>query len=265
MKKCGLCKLSKTLKYSHLMPKSIYRILKKGFDGNKLVISDSEKESIFYSDNQIKAHFLCEECEEKLNRFGENIVIPQCFKGSSEFTLLDKISSATQFLRNGSEKWINPKIEDNFDDQEYLYFAASIFWRASAWPNDINKYKGLLGAKYEEQFRKFLIGEKDFPENAYLAVFADRGVDKFPIIIFPSATKKHGYHHHVFYIPGVKFSLILGSMVDNVRKLSIHGNTKIFFVEYEFSKQDDFNLLINQVNHKYIPRGHLKKDRSLNS
>ena len=264
MKKCGLCKLSKTLKDSHLMPKSIYRILKKAFDGNSLVVSDPEKESIFYSDSQIKAYFLCEECEEKFNRYGENIVIPQCFKGSSEFILLDKISSAAQFLRNGSEKWINPKIEDNFDDQEYLYFAASIFWRASAWPTGTGKYKGLLGAKYEEEFRKFLMGEKGFPENAYLAVFADRAADKVPIIIFPSSTKKHGYHHHVFYIPGVKFSLILGAKVDNVKKLSIQGKTKIFFVEYDFSKQDDFSLLTNQVNHKYIPRGRLKEGSGLN-
>ncbi len=262
MANCSLCKLPKTLKNSHLIPKSIYHILKKSFDGNDLVMSDSDKETIFYSDNQIKAHFLCEECEEKLNRFGENAVIPQCFKGSNEFILLDKISSATQFLSKGSEKWINPKIEDNFYDKEYLYFAASIFWRASAWSSDIGNYKGSLGPKYEEQFRKFLMGEEGFPENAYLAVFADRATDKFPIIIFPSATKKHGYHHHVFYIPGVKFSLILGAKVDNVRKLSIQGNTKIFFVEYNFSEQADFALLTKQVKNKYIPSGRLKKDSS---
>ncbi len=144
-----------------------------------------------------------------------------------------------------------------------MYFAASIFWRASAWPSNIGKYKGALGSKYEEQFREFLIGEKDFPENAYLAVYIDRETRKIPIMTFPSVTKKSGYHHHIFYIPGVKFSLILGRNINNVKELSIRGNTKIFFVAYYFREHPDFNLLTNQLKNTYMPKGRLTKDSLL--
>ena len=153
-------------------------------------------------------------------------------------------------------------MEEHLCWEEYLYFAASVFWRASAWPRDIGKYRRALGVKYQEEFRRFLLGEEGFPENAYLGVYADNAKEKYPIMAFPSVSKKEGYHHHVFYLPGVKFSLVVGSNVGGVRKMSVAGNTKIFFIEYEFNKHPDFGLLVNQVKNEYTPRGRLKLDNS---
>ena len=58
-------------------------------------------------------------------------------------------------------KLLGPHLKD------YLYFAASIFWRASALP--WCEYRGQeqfsLGTRYDEEFRVYLLGQAGFPRN----------------------------------------------------------------------------------------------------
>lgn len=228
---CGLCRNDKELKDSHLIPKSLYKALRNAYEGDDLVFTDHDENTSRYTDFQVKSIFLCEDCEEKLNKYGENIVSPECHKGEHKFELLSKVKQSTPVFEIKNEKWINPYKEKKYYPEEYLYFAASVFWRASAWPNDKHSCQNSLGSKYQELFRRYLLGEIGFPENAYLAVYIDNSPEIIPLVSFPTVSNKNGYHHHIFYIPGIKFSLLVGSKeLSHIKDISLSQDTKIFFI-----------------------------------
>ena len=81
-------------------------------------------------------------------------------------------------------------------EDEYVYFASSIIWRASAgdWGDEYGIYKGSLGLKYQEQIRCYLLCESEFPKNIYIVIYVDNGKEILPIISFPTVSKKIGYH-----------------------------------------------------------------------
>ena len=261
-----MCKKDPDLKDSHLMPKSLYGALRNAYpeSGKDLVFAKKSTRSAIFTDRQVKRPFLCASCEERLNKYGENIVARECHRGEGKFILLNKIQSVdASFVHNG-ERWVNSAHQQDLYSSEYLYFAASIIWRASAgdWGDDLNLYHGSLGEKYQEQIRCYLLGESGFPKNVYLAVYIDSDDDILPLMSFPVVSKKIGYHHHIFYIPGIKFSFVIGGKADEVQKLYAESKTNIFFVEYSFRNHDDYKLFHRETKCGVTPKGRLTKGLS---
>jgi len=71
--------------------------------------------------------FLCEECEDDLNRFGENHVIKECFKNEKEFLLRDKVAQTSEITTTVEGRLISAREIHQFEYEKYLYFAAGIF------------------------------------------------------------------------------------------------------------------------------------------
>lgn len=261
---CGLCQKVEELQESHLMPKSLYSAIRNAYptEGKQIVFSRMSDRSSIYTDYQVKRPFLCKVCEDRLNKHGEKVVSPECHRGEGKFILLDKVKAANPVITYDGEKWISPKSSTGFQPDKYIYFAASIIWRASAgnWTDGLETYKNSLGRKYQEQIRKYLLGETDVPSNFYLAVYVDNDSDILPLISFPTVSKKTSYHHHIFYIPGIKFSVILGAKVGGVQSTYSTFNTKIFFVEYSFRKHPDFKLFHKETKYTLKPKGRLAQE-----
>jgi len=245
------------------MPKSLYKRIRDGFDGSDIVISQKHSNSSQYSDFQVKANFLCEECEQLFSRNGENVVVRECHGRGNQFNLLKRIKGSNSAFSIKGERWVPPHNDGSFFENEYLYFAASIFWRSSSWPSELHSAQNSLGAKYQEQFRRYLLGKDKFPENAYLCVYVDSNTDITPLISFPTVSKKNGYHHHIFYIPGVKFSLVLGSKVGGIEEMSKKLNTNIFFVEYDFKRHNDYSFFADTIQNQLEPKGRLANEPSV--
>jgi hypothetical protein len=95
---------------------------------------------------------------------------------------------------------------------QYLYFAASIFWRAAAtaWAPRWRQFS--LGPLYQEQFRRYLMDEADWPRNALLGVRVATG-DLIDIMMDPSAGRSGAVRLYRFCIPGIFFSLLVGATV----------------------------------------------------
>lgn len=243
------------------MPRSLYLAIRNAYpsEGKEIVFSRMIDQSSFYTDYQVKEYFLCGDCENRLNKYGEGIVSSECHKGEGKFRLLEKIKAATPFATDGTEKWINPASDPTFYSKEYLYFGASIIWRASAgkWSDGLDSYQNSLGPKYQEQLRKFLVGESEFPDNVYLGVYADNDIEILPLISFPTVNKKSGYHHHTFYIPGIKFSFLIGASVGGIKQLSATYRTKIFFIEYSFNSHPDYKFIHKETKYTLKPKGRL--------
>ena len=66
---CGLCKKQRTLVESHLIPKSIYKIIVNKSLSRSPVLSIGRKS--VKTSRQVKSHFLCRPCEEILSTNGE--------------------------------------------------------------------------------------------------------------------------------------------------------------------------------------------------
>ncbi len=103
---------------------------------------------------------------------------------------------------------------------EYLYFAASVFCRASAraWREDGSRERFSLGSAYGEQFRLYLLARVDFPRNGrlFVHIWSDTISSDAEIgftTIGPCTGRVDGARRHKFCIPGITFILFLGGRV----------------------------------------------------
>ncbi len=170
MEQCALCLRDRILRKSHLMPKALHKRIRSK-DG---LVSASTIGGSRYTDKQIRTRLLCDDCEGMFSKKGEGIVCRECYGGKGNFILYDKLKAGLEMFAEKGGGWIVPQKlpkNINLDYEAYLYFGASIIWRASAgrWPRDVGSLYGCLGS-YEDKFRRYLLGEVDFPENVFLTI-----------------------------------------------------------------------------------------------
>lgn len=241
MERCGLCLQDRILRKSHLMPKSLYKALRSK-DG---IVSASTIEGSKYTDRQVTARLLCDDCEEMFSQKGERIVCRECYRGSEGFILRDKLKATSEMFTKGGKGWLIPQRESKnvkLNYEAYRYFGTSVIWRASAgrWPNYAGRLRGCLGG-YEEKIRKYLIGETDFPEKVFLLVVVnndegEKSMSFNSIMCFPFYEKLEGHHKHLFYIPGVLFVFIIGRKSGEKEEVFRKANTSILFLEESFKE-----------------------------
>ena len=241
---CGLCLQDRVLKKSHLMPKSLYRVtMNSSSESAKDFVFVSMKEgSSWLTNNQVKTPFLCGTCENLFSKKGERTVCEECYRGDGKFMLQDKVKKASAISTEGDKRWINPiKETTGINSDAYLYFGASVIWRASAgkWCDDVGLTRGFLGG-YQEELRRFLLEKTGFPSKINLLVYVDSDGDEdiMPFVTSPEHVRSSGRHYNNFYIPGIWFKFFFGS----VRAFK-EQKTQVLFVEYSFRKSKHFRTL----------------------
>src|SRR5258708_6712222 len=130
--KCALCLIEgKELRDSHYVPAGVYRVLRdeSATDGNPNPILLGEKTAIQTS-KQITDYLLCHECEDRLNRNGENYFLKICWRRNG-FKLHAVLDAAPPSLVAGQIKVYAAANFPEIDAGAISYFAASMFWRAS--------------------------------------------------------------------------------------------------------------------------------------
>ena len=255
MERCGLCLQDRPLRKSHLMPKALYKIARGRGVG---LVYASRVEGSRYTDEQIAKPFLCDDCEGMLSRKGEQIVCRECYRGKEGFILQEK-------LRATGKDWMLPQVGSNtgVDFEAYLYFGASVIWRASAgkWPKKVGRMRKGLG-EYEERIRKYLVGETDFPKNVSLLIGVNMDKEEEELglsytISFPFYEKQEGHHDHIFYIPGVNFTFKVGKMSGEIGRFLKKRIMPIMLVETSFNENKFFKTLPEKM---LEPKGRLEKD-----
>jgi len=237
---CGLCKIKNDLVESHLIPKSIYRIIVNESNNlrNPILIKGN---NAMPTSKQVKSYFLCSGCEEILNKYGEDHVLRYTYRNKNNFKFQNILKGLEpeELIDNAYVFSVNQISEIKMN--HFLHFAAGVFWKASA-----GKWKFLreplrnnqLGKKYEEKLRKFLKGDSPFPENLVLTMSVSNEESPFPTVIFPDHEKRDGFFQHRFYIPGIEFILWVGNLVPKgIKNISISHSSggKIFFESLENS------------------------------
>lgn len=137
-----------------------------------------------------------------------------CYRGRDRFRLRDLLWLATPIHADENDTIFNASTVPGMDIEKLVYFCVSVFWRASvrSWVSSGQKYDGIcLGPKYQEEVRRFLLGEAVFPPNAAFLVLVS-GL-KRPVIAFnfPDTVRVEFSHVHTLHIPGLTFQLGLGA------------------------------------------------------
>jgi hypothetical protein len=231
---CGLCRNNESVD-SHLIPKASYRTVAAKSISNNPVLTTGDKS--VKTSIQVRSHFLCKTCEDRLNDNGENHVLKYTYEKYGNFKLQEILKKLSpEFKSDNALVYSGNKIP-NIKIDHFVHFAVGIFWKSSAgkWyflrePLKNNQ----LGNKYEEQLGKFLMGDSLFPENMVLTMSVSNEKDPFPIVIFPEHEKRDGFFQHRFYIPGIEFILWVGKLIPkNIKKISIsHTSGGAFFFEH---------------------------------
>jgi len=210
---CALCRNTAPLCDSHLIPKAVFRLLRKMSARNRSPIVFGEGFA-YATDRQVADYLLCRDCEDRFGRRGESWTLENCFRGTSRFRLRSYIESVTPDDQYDDLRIYslakNPMVTAD-DTDRLIYSAMSVFWRAAAheWSIDGRLIHVNLGS-YCESFRLFLLDQGPFPPNTVLVVrlVSDDRMSSF--MNAPESKNGNGFHYHSFTIPGMMFLLYAG-------------------------------------------------------
>ena len=160
---CKLCERHQRLCVSHLLPRGVY-VHSRGPRDSLPYIATARGEHP--SQHQYKQHLLCSECEERFNENGEKYVLGLMNSRNQNFPLRNILN---QSRATASAHWSQYSAKDTptIDREKLAYFGLSVFWRASVatWKDasGISEIRINLGEKYNEEIRRYLLGETGFP------------------------------------------------------------------------------------------------------
>jgi hypothetical protein len=247
---------------SHLLPASVYRLLRESGEKNPNPVIIASGGSVSTS-IQITKKFLCKECEERFCARGEDYVMSQCCRGPGSFPLRQTLEAACPLgaYSNGVRVYdLDPMLGSRVG--EIIYFAASIFWRSAATPWNAGKKKlnRIDLGPYEEQLRRFLLDEAPFPDHVYLSVRVLSEKDPELTALTPHSARRDDCWQHTFAIPGIFFLLFVGRTAPMAIKLAslTTTGTKIAFLG-GVRGTNLFKGLLELVR-KAPPRGSLKEE-----
>lgn len=228
--RCGLCLNEAQLRDSHLLPASIYRLSREAASKNPNPVAVTRTGAVATS-RQVSAHFLCDACEDRLSRGGETYVVAQCARPDGSFALRSLLMSMRPLMCDSVWSLFDISGTPAKIDQ-FLYFAASIFWRSSAkaWSSGGPPKKCIvLGQKYLEEFRRYLMGESSFPSRSRLFVHVwNEDTIHFTSSV-PATFRVQRTHRHKFCIPGITFILFVGgNTTDNFDEGALNSSSGAF-------------------------------------
>jgi hypothetical protein len=217
-----LCRrIDQPLQRSHYLPAGVFRATRDETQTNPDPIRIGD-DAVLQDSRQITDYLLCRACEQRLNGSGERWFLAHCCR-KDQFPLRSMLDGASPveslprimvYCANRINK-VNIKALTNF--------AASMFWRASAhqWKMAGTKRLGIALGPYEEELRKFLLGEAEFPTNCVLWVSVPNSLTPFlQLSLTPYGGRKDNYHLYKLVVLGVGFHLLVGrSIPRDVRSL----------------------------------------------
>ena len=165
--KCRLCLQDTVLVSSHLMPRALYDLCQiPGVDPVRIT-----PEVVLPTTRQTKDYVLCTNCEQTLNRNGENWILPKLATPTKEFPLFEILSKVTPIPIEPDVTAYAAGYIQEIDVNSMMHFAAGLFWKASVHPWKGSSKDPLIQlGPYSEQLRMFLLGQTPFPPNVALLI-----------------------------------------------------------------------------------------------
>jgi hypothetical protein len=218
---CPGCRKTKQLVSSHLVSRAVYDYLRTD-QLHPIIVGGGE---IRATTDQMQAELLCDDCEQILNRGGEQWIVGKLCTYSRQFPLYDILHRRSPLDTDHDGETFAARTNPDFDVQRISHFALGIFWKASIHPWPVGQI--LLGP-YGEEIRTWLRGETEFPKNVALNVILSRPAAAQIIMNPPYETTCHTY---LFHVPGVLFRLSVGKQIPAPeRTLCFYSSAEHFVV-----------------------------------
>src|SRR6185312_3596605 len=218
--KCRLClRDGVRLQDSHFIPAGLYRVLRddKAKNPHPWLLTPNYA---VQSSRQIKAHLLCEGCEQKFS--GERWVLANCIRRDGSFPLESLLRSKTPVASSPRTRVYYAAQVPEINTRAIAYFAVSMFWRGSIhhWKDDGSVPYDL--GPFQEQFRAYLDNSAGFPRDCALLVAIRTGKEVNRVTFAPIGERKDSCHAYKFPMPGLGLSVAVGRNIPrNVRNLCL--------------------------------------------
>ncbi|MDO8588491.1 MAG: hypothetical protein Q7T82_15800 [Armatimonadota bacterium] len=214
---CKLCRTYSELRESHFIPKAAYRIIERTAGSPPVVV---KPEITIQKNEQMKDYILCADCEERFNKNGEDYVMRYCYTGEKGFRLKDLIDATEPIACHDGLKLYSASGIPEIDVEKLTYFISSVMWRGSAhrWKSGRDVRANPSLAKYEEELRKYLLGEADFPKNAAVWINIVPDSEKWALVANPYGGRLKEFWHYNFPFLGILFWFFLGKRMPLVMR-----------------------------------------------
>ncbi len=216
--RCRLCREVKDIRNSHYLPKGMFKFLRGEILKNPNPILTGRGATVQVSD-QITGYMLCDECEDRFDRNGENLVVNKMARAGT-FPLWEAIRAAKPIFDDGNTAIYAGGSIPGLNMDALVYFGMSVFWRGAAceWRDRRGIFESIKLGPYEERVRLFLLGKGGFPEDVALTITVSRSEKPIIATFTPSEAERQKYHVFVFYVPGIQFTLGVGKALSEEMK-----------------------------------------------
>lgn len=183
---------------------------------------------------QARGHMLCDVCEHRFNKCGEEWVVENCWQDSTHFPLREAVIAESPFVAEPGFRAFACRDSRGVDVEKLGYFAASVFWRGSlhGWRIGRNRLTRLDLGPYQSDFQRFLLGQAAFPSAALLVVTLSELQDDLhnrAMSLPRGGERTEAGRHFQFVVPGMTFSMIVGrSIPHQMRQLDTVSNGYIY-------------------------------------
>jgi hypothetical protein len=216
--RCRLClRANQELQNSHFISAAIYKVCK---SRNKQPIPVGGGPSR-PTGRHIADELLCRACEQRFSKYGEAWTIKNMAR-RRRFRIQAILENAQPTVTNNRLAVFGQVA--GIDVERLVYFALSIFWRASVhrWrdPDTDRIVETISLGDFEEPIRQFLVSGTTWP--SHVVVLVSVWPCRNPPLIFrtPVVAKQDGFENFEFSIPGITFKLATDSGIpDNLRQM----------------------------------------------
>jgi hypothetical protein len=231
-----LCHQSADLQDSHLIPKAVYKHIRRSPDANSEIVAVSRK-SVMFTDKQIHCHLLCSCCEDRFGQV-EKWTIGNCLNEDGTFPFRDAVLTLPRCP--GVDELVLGQYLTAGEIEKLAYFAVSVLWRAAVhtWKEFGATATVDLGS-YEEDCRQYLLGSTDFPTEAALVIFvAEKADARDQFATTPAEMDVEGYRHYNLFIPGIKFSILIGEARPAEARAGCSLSSKYIYLDDHLDKSE---------------------------
>ena len=218
---CKLChKNDVDLQDSHLIAQTFYRKIRRSEGANNSLVAIS-KDSVRFTDEQIHDYVLCAECEQRFGQV-EDWVSRRCLQADGSFQLRDVLVAQAR-LGNDPEMHVVAGKAAQIGAEQYVYFAASILWRAGVhvWRGAGSGSVSVQLGLYKEQLRLYLLGQTPLPVDVAIGVIiAEKADTTDQFFTTPVLLDTKGYCHYEIVIPGIQFGIFVGQKMPNEARVA---------------------------------------------
>lgn len=225
---CALCQNDAELQDSHLIPKAAYKALCEPDHviRNPVLVT---AEVTLQTSEQVHDHLLCRDCELRFEQNGEDWVLKNGPQRNGRFPLREALMRSLTMTSIPAGAIYKELHDSAFDLERLIYFAGSVFWRASVhhWNSagDLMR-RAPLPTAVEEQLRRFLLHIDGFPKDTSLFLSVSAAIPPRPHCIFPQPMVRVSedapdIRAYGFAIPGLHFRFMFENVPDHMKAVSV--------------------------------------------